>query len=78
MLFSDPVFAGGTVVVVLKDGSETVKPAGEVRWQDYNGKRLGVLTGPLMEDAAAALICRPAGRPAPRAACGQADGPARA
>jgi len=23
-----------------------------VRWQDYNGKRLGVLVGPLMEDAA--------------------------
>ncbi|MCR5054842.1 MAG: ABC transporter permease subunit [Lachnospiraceae bacterium] len=29
------------------------EPAGEdVRWQDYNGKRLGVLTGTLMEDAA--------------------------
>ena len=28
-------------------GSETV------RWQDYNGKRIGVLIGPLMEDAAA-------------------------
>ena len=25
----------------------------EVHWQDYNGKRLGVLIGPLMEDAAA-------------------------
>ena len=24
-----------------------------IRWQDYNGKRLGVLVGPLMEDAAA-------------------------
>ncbi len=24
----------------------------EVRWQDYNGKRIGVLTGTLMEDAA--------------------------
>jgi len=23
-----------------------------VRWQDYNGKRIGVLVGPLMEDAA--------------------------
>ena len=24
-----------------------------VRWQDYNGKRIGVLVGPLMEDTAA-------------------------
>ena len=24
----------------------------EVKWQDYNGKRIGVLVGPLMEDAA--------------------------
>ena len=23
-----------------------------VRWQDYNGKKIGVLVGPLMEDAA--------------------------
>lgn len=25
----------------------------DVKWQDYNGKRLGILVGPLMEDAAA-------------------------
>ncbi len=27
-------------------------PAEEVHWEDYNGKRIGVLTGTLMEDAA--------------------------
>ena len=25
----------------------------DVHWQDYNGKRLGIIVGPLMEDAAA-------------------------
>ncbi|MBQ9661795.1 MAG: transporter substrate-binding domain-containing protein [Oscillospiraceae bacterium] len=35
------------------DGVTDVIQATEgVRWQDYNGKRIGVLTGPLMEDAA--------------------------
>ena len=32
---------------------QAAEPAGNARWQDYNGKRIGVLTGPLMEDAAA-------------------------
>ena len=30
-----------------------VRGIGGVNWQDYNGKRIGVLVGPLMEDAAA-------------------------
>ena len=33
--------------------SAAVEETAEVRWQDYNGKRLGVLVGPLMEDATA-------------------------
>ena len=31
---------------------ETATPSKDVRWQDYNGKRLGVLIGPVMEDVA--------------------------
>ena len=52
--FSVPYYSGGTVMVVLKDpaSSGTEQAAGTVRWQDYNGKRIGVLVGPLMEDAA--------------------------
>ena len=53
VLFSEPNFSGGTVAVVLKADAAAPVQAGEsVRWQDYNGKRIGVLTGPLMEDAA--------------------------
>ena len=51
--FSDPYYTGGTVMAVLKGQTASApQAAGTVRWQDYNGKRLGVLTGPLMEDAA--------------------------
>ena len=51
VLFSVPNFSGGTVMAVLKDeNAETAWSAGSVRWQDYNGKRLGIITGPLMED----------------------------
>ena len=51
--FSMPYYSGGTVMVVLKDTASSAERAAEtVRWQDYNGKRLGVLVGPLMEDAA--------------------------
>lgn len=35
--------------VVLAESEDTED---EVKWQDYNGKRIGVLTGTLMEDAA--------------------------
>ena len=51
--FSDPYYTGGTVMAILKSKAASAPLiAGTVRWQDYNGKRLGVLVGPLMEDAA--------------------------
>ena len=51
VLFSEPNYAGGTVMAVLKDdGAQHAEKT--VRWQDYNGRRIGILTGPLMEDAA--------------------------
>ena len=52
VLFSEPNYSGGTVMAVLKDSAASGGTAQNVRWQDYNGKRLGVLVGPLMEDAA--------------------------
>ena len=53
VLFSEPTFSGGTVAVVLKDeAGNTEQTSSGARWQDYNGKRLGVLVGPLMEDTA--------------------------
>ena len=49
VLFSMPYFYGKTVVVVpAEDGAATRT----VSWRDYNGKRIGVLVGPLMEDTA--------------------------
>ncbi|MBQ8110392.1 MAG: transporter substrate-binding domain-containing protein, partial [Clostridia bacterium] len=53
VLFSEPYFSGGTVLVVPKSNAgEAAQQASGVRWQDYNGKRLGVLVGPVMENAA--------------------------
>ena len=52
VLFSSPCYRGGTVMAVLR-AEDTAPEGGSVRWQDYNGKRLGVLVGPLMEEAAA-------------------------
>ncbi|MBQ6962002.1 MAG: transporter substrate-binding domain-containing protein, partial [Clostridia bacterium] len=52
VLFSSPNYYGGIAVGVLDDGNSAIQATGTVRWQDYNGKRLGVLVGPLMEDAA--------------------------
>ena len=43
--------SGGTVLAVLNENG-AAQARESARWQDYNGKRLGVLTGPLMEDAA--------------------------
>ena len=50
--FSHTVFLVERGVAVRDTGlSEPSDDAG-TRWQDYNGKRLGVLVGPLMEDVA--------------------------
>ena len=58
--FSDVLFEVEITAMVRDSGeaqttadSGAAQTGGAVRWQDYNGKRLGVLTGPLMEDAAA-------------------------
>ena len=63
VLFSNPNFTGGTVAVILKENAPgtaagvsqedgKAQASGELHWQDYNGKRIGVLVGPLMEDTA--------------------------
>ncbi|MBQ1820114.1 MAG: transporter substrate-binding domain-containing protein [Clostridia bacterium] len=50
--FSDPLFDVEITAMVRDDGTLRGSAGGTVRWQDYNGKKLGVLVGPLMEDAA--------------------------
>ncbi len=51
--FTEPYYTGGTVMATLKrEAAGASRNTGTVRWQDYNGKRIGVLVGPLMEDAA--------------------------
>ena len=50
--FSDPLFDVEITAMVRDDGTLRGSASGTVRWQDYNGKKLGVLVGPLMEDAA--------------------------
>lgn len=52
ILFSDPLFDVEITAMVRDDGTLRGSASGTVRWQDYNGKKLGVLVGPLMEDAA--------------------------
>lgn len=51
--FSDPLFDVEITAMVRDTGAVPEASDGEVHWQDYNGKRIGVLVGPLMEDAAA-------------------------
>ena len=51
--FSQPTYVEEIAVMVRDTGSVPEASGSEVHWQDYNGKRLGVLVGPLMEDAAA-------------------------
>ena len=61
--FSDVLFEVEITAMVRDDGeaasgeadgdARAAQKDGNVSWRDYNGKRLGVLTGPLMEDAAA-------------------------
>ena len=51
--FSEPLFQMETGIVVRKtvaDDASAEVP--DVHWQDYNGRRIGVLVGPLMEDTA--------------------------
>ena len=57
LLFSDPLFQEETGIAV-RDTAAGAEREGQSApgWQDYNGKRLGVLIGPLMEDAAAAYF----------------------
>lgn len=50
--FSDPLFDVEITAMVRDDGTTQESAGGTVHWQDYNGKKLGVLVGPLMEDAA--------------------------
>ena len=50
--FSDPLFDVEITAMVRDDGTAPKSAGGTVHWQDYNGKKLGVLVGPLMEDAA--------------------------
>lgn len=54
--FSDPLFDVEITAMVRDDGTAQGSASGTVRWQDYNGKKLGVLVGPLMEDAAKAFF----------------------
>lgn len=42
--------------LAVESGKEPDLSQNSVRWQDYNGKRIGVLVGPLMEDAAAEFL----------------------
>ncbi len=46
------LFLLGAVFLPQQAHAAKADHAAEVRWQDYNGKKLGVLVGPLMEDAA--------------------------
>lgn len=51
--FSKPLYQEHTGIAVKDTAAEvTSEDPHTVRWQDYNGKRIGVLVGPLMEDAA--------------------------
>ena len=53
LIFSDELYPGRIGILVRDDGEAPTADAAAPAWQAYNGKRLGVLTGPLMEDAAA-------------------------
>lgn len=46
------LLAAATTVTAADEDSLREDASSEVHWQDYNGKRIGVLTGTLMENAA--------------------------
>ena len=50
---SDTRSASDTTEAAETAGDGTDSSADTVRWQDYNGRKIGVMVGPLMEDAAA-------------------------
>lgn len=50
--YSQPTYVEEIAVMVRDDGTAQNNAGGTVHWQDYNGKKLGVLVGPLMEDVA--------------------------
>ena len=51
--FSKPLYQEQTGIIVRNTNiGAAAADSPVVRWQDYNGKRIGVLVGPLMEDAA--------------------------
>ena len=50
--FSDPLFDVEITAMVRDTGAAAEGAAGEVHAQDFNGKKLAVLVGPLMEDIA--------------------------
>lgn len=56
LLFGCMACAESTDVILKDDGPEAAQPTEGVRWQDYNGKKLGVIVGPIMENAAKQLF----------------------
>ena len=54
LLYSDTLYEEENGIMVRDTGaSATAQPSGAVRWQDYNGRRIGVLTGTPIEAVAA-------------------------
>ena len=56
LLFGCMASAESTDVILKDDGPEAVQTTEGIRWQDYNGKKLGVIVGPIMENAAKQLF----------------------
>ena len=56
LLFGCMACAESTDVILKDDGPEAVQTTEGIRWQDYNGKKLGVIVGPIMENAAKQLF----------------------
>lgn len=56
LVFGCMACAESTDVILKDDGPEAAQPTEGIRWQDYNGKKLGVIVGPIMENAAKQLF----------------------